>query len=374
MPKYRPPSHNRLLALEQELLAKKRWAKQSRSRQKLSFIKQKQTKNINQQQNSGNRLLQLEQYLFKRYRPQKLRKSVSLAAGDRLFKPQKQQQSAPPSQSPPSRQHSRVKSQVFDTGEAIILQYRSKVLNPTTPTTAAVELADPTTTVEQLSMTDVSSNEAQPPSLSVEDLLPSSSFVATNTTPEIPTEKAPEPQQSLSQAAELMAQIDSQPYPLEPEAIPAILGKLEPPDAPETLAKSPAPPESDRQNPHAIFDRLGKNMAFATNFDVGTIELEELFTEFDHTLDRQEKADRDSSVTEASSNLALAQRFDEFDRILEADNNNPQETEPENPPETEISPLIFPIQRSLSKEESKTVNTITPNQDPLTGMPNHEYL
>jgi hypothetical protein len=43
MPKYRPPSNNRLLALEQELLGKKRLAEARQRRQDITYFKKNKT-------------------------------------------------------------------------------------------------------------------------------------------------------------------------------------------------------------------------------------------------------------------------------------------------------------------------------------------
>ncbi|MGK7953861.1 MAG: hypothetical protein AB4063_01125 [Crocosphaera sp.] len=65
--------------------------------------------------------------------------------------------------------------------------------------------------------------------------------------------------------------------------------------------KAPIPPQKPiEQEPvpsspsHAVFDQMGKNMAHATDFDQGTVDLvlEQRFDEFDQLLDKEEKKSR----------------------------------------------------------------------------------
>ncbi len=86
------------------------------------------------------------------------------------------------------------------------------------------------------------------------------------------------------------------------------------------IPPEPTPSESTPtySNAHSIFDRMGKNMAFANSFDLGTISLQ--------------------------------QRFDEFDRVLDADDRKSQKTQVDlSPSQAELSPLLS---NPLSLEES----------------------
>lgn len=56
---------------------------------------------------------------------------------------------------------------------------------------------------------------------------------------------------------------------------------------PEPKAPTPTPTYS---NAHSVFDRMGKNMAFANSFDLGTISLQQRFDEFDRILEAEESA------------------------------------------------------------------------------------
>lgn len=69
------------------------------------------------------------------------------------------------------------------------------------------------------------------------------------------------------------------------------------------LSLEPAPtavPTSTYSNAHSVFDRMGKNMAFANSFDLGTISLEQRFDEFDRILDAEEKKTSSKDLTFAS--------------------------------------------------------------------------
>ncbi len=52
---------------------------------------------------------------------------------------------------------------------------------------------------------------------------------------------------------------------------------------------SPAP-QATYSSAHSVFDRMGKNMAFANSFDLGTISLQQRFDEFDRVLDKEERS------------------------------------------------------------------------------------
>ncbi|NJM59356.1 MAG: hypothetical protein HC849_02750 [Oscillatoriales cyanobacterium RU_3_3] len=73
--------------------------------------------------------------------------------------------------------------------------------------------------------------------------------------------------------------------PAETPAPPAPAPQPQPQPAPQSQAQSVPPKKS---SPHDIFDQMGKNMAHATAFDLGTFSLEQRFDEFDRILDEQE--------------------------------------------------------------------------------------
>ncbi len=71
-------------------------------------------------------------------------------------------------------------------------------------------------------------------------------------------------------------------------------------------AASPTPTYSDA---HSVFDRMGKSMAYANSFDLGTITLEQRFDEFDRLLDVEEKDSQLLSSTQFrnASNISNSQ-------------------------------------------------------------------
>lgn len=71
------------------------------------------------------------------------------------------------------------------------------------------------------------------------------------------------------------------------------------PSAPTTREEAP------RDHPHAIFDRIGRNMAYATTFDLGTLELQNRFNEFDRQLDASGKRPPGNKIEAFAGPVAL---------------------------------------------------------------------
>ena len=236
MPNYRSPNHNRLLALEQELLAKKRWAKQLKSGQNIDSLKKKQTRKVSGKRHVNNRLLQLEQDILGKYRSKESQTKTSQARtlrvekhkSDRIISSKnKSSLEQQPQRQKPKSKGSRVKSQVFDTGEAIILQYNSEVFPIPTPPTPVISLPEKTSMVETLPIQDLPVDREKSAILSIDDSDKSPSLTETSisdkieaSTPELPvvpetvvsnskisTETDRETEDSLSQAAELISKI-----------------------------------------------------------------------------------------------------------------------------------------------------------------------
>ena len=103
--------------------------------------------------------------------------------------------------------------------------------------------------------------------------------------------------------------------PAETPAPPAPQPQTQP--VPQSQAQS-APPK--KSGPHDIFDQMGKNMAHATAFDLGTFSLEQKFDEFDRILDEQESESlaytEDNSESEDENTSTKAQAFDTADVTL----------------------------------------------------------
>ena len=206
----------------------------------------------------------------------------------------------------PKSKRSWVKSQIFDTGEPIELQYNNEVFPISTPLKTSVSVPEEIWEVDKLEV-----------EISEPELPPVAEKVVSHS--EISTDITQESENSLSEATELTPESETKFEPLEKEDIPALLAELNNNQV-ETNPTSISPQvelKSDRHNPHAIFDRMGKNMAYATTFDFGTIELEKLFDEFDQTLNQEEQINQYNSISQRQDDLELEQLFDEFDLTLE---------------------------------------------------------
>jgi len=108
--------------------------------------------------------------------------------------------------------------------------------------------------------------------------------------------------------------------PAETPAPPAPAPQPQPQPAPQSQAQSVAPKKA---SPHDIFDQMGRNMAHATAFDLGTFSLEQRFDEFDRLLAEQESESlaytEDDSESEDENTSTKAQSFDFDDEELAAD-------------------------------------------------------
>ncbi len=319
MPNYRPPSNNRLLALEQELLEKKRWAETLQGKRDIASVRKEQNRTARKKRYTNNRLLELEQELLKGVRGiqevQEFKENdlsavnaVISSRNNRLLVLEQElfgQQRKPQKRKRKSKR-SRVQSQVFDTGEPIELQYNGEIFPNSAPQTSVVSISKEVVGVDQL---EIEGSEAKLSTLAEPVGYHS----------EVSEEMSPEGENSLSETAELISEIETKSYPLKAEDIPTILAELNTnsEEKPPTITSPQLESKSDRNNPHAIFDQMGKNMAYATAFDFGTIELEQLFDEFDQTLDQEEQVNKGHSVSLEQSNLELEQRFHEFDQTLD---------------------------------------------------------
>ncbi|MGK7953863.1 MAG: hypothetical protein AB4063_01135 [Crocosphaera sp.] len=324
-----PPSNNRLLELEQELLGKKRLTEARQGKQNITYGKKDQTSRIDNKPHTNNRLLELELELLGRYSSKKTNQKASgryslrveednsdrriSHRNNRLLELEKElleEQRQPKKQKRKSKR-SQIKSQVFDTGEAITLEYNSEVYLISAPKTTIISTSETEFLV------------TPPPVLSNSESLENIS---------------PEDQKSLSQATEVISEIEPTFNHLQAEDIPLIPAEFNTEREKKSAKLISLKEESrhDQNNPHAIFDRMGNNMAYATTFDVGTIELEKLFDDFDSTLDQEEQVNQSHSFSQKQDNLELEQRFDQFDRALEleeqlnnsdsiAENNYPSE-------------------------------------------------
>jgi len=111
-------------------------------------------------------------------------------------------------------------------------------------------------------------------------------------TEETPTEELPEPKDEASddnEAREADSNLTAAAAALEQDLL-AIQSSREQHDRRESVrTPNVQRKEIEDTHPHAVFDRMGRNMAFATTFDLGTLEMEKRFDEFDKELAISEK-------------------------------------------------------------------------------------
>lgn len=277
-----PPSSNRLLALEQSLQRRAHpttsqpWAEAntwhrlaeslrlSRSHSDVSRHIRNGNDHNNHNDNGAtrqNRLLALEQSLMAQYGYQSEYKNGCQNGHKNGYN--KSGQSTRHQQH--SNQSSRVIAQAFDFGEAIDLQHHTTAF----PTVFSTESNPPTPS---------SSPDIQPSPTPVVDPPPS------------PISSPPQPPSQTDQPAIAPSPPPSPPPPAPTSPTP----KVSPP--PPSSSPSPPPPlpppAPPLSNAHSIFDQLGRNMAYATAFDLGTVSLsmQQRFDEFDRRLDEQENS------------------------------------------------------------------------------------
>lgn len=116
-----------------------------------------------------------------------------------------------------------------------------------------------------------------------------------------------QPKQGVNPAPQANQFSASAPVPTTPE--PTAPVRLEKPASPHDLfdrmaqgippETPPTAPEPTYSSAHSVFDRMGKNMAFANSFDLGTISLQQRFDEFDRIFDAEE----DKSLAQATTHL-----------------------------------------------------------------------
>ncbi|GEM_PF-3053020 len=75
-----------------------------------------------------------------------------------------------------------------------------------------------------------------------------------------------------------------------------------PPTAPSRASAPPASNPSD-----AIFERIAQSMQYANAYDIGTVELENRFADFDKTAELRKKADADKKARSAAPSVSQSQ-------------------------------------------------------------------
>lgn len=123
-------------------------------------------------------------------------------------------------------------------------------------------------------------------------------------------EKVYEPATDTFPTAITVAQAQVAPAPAPPP---------QPPSPPPSQAQSVA---SQSASPQDIFSQMGRSMTHATAFDLGTISLQQTFNEFDDILDQQEQAhsfSEEEAEPETREGPAIAHPFDWDEDELAAD-------------------------------------------------------
>jgi len=356
MSEYKPPNANRLLELEQELLGQRRFAEMKKRRQNKQDALEKcePTAEIpDDKLLKNNRLLALEQELLQQRR---------LANNSSKFSTVKTEE-----KTHAKKRKAPVNAQAFDTGEAIFLEYNASFYQPTSINSAQNSLSfhlqndDYSFQVESFGTNNLKAGDGEERSLVQLNSQPNSSSPLKSTEPSVNSEISPLKRTlAIRQGIDLLADENSNTTSKlqeehsssstsetseipETEAfladIQAILkGEINHQPEMQSVEKLPEKAlEQERQEPqkknerHAIFDQMGVNMAFANSFDLGTVELEMQFDQFDRVLDEQEK----QSNNPVSEDLQT--RFDEFDRALD---------KAENP--LPIPKVVSPILQELS--------------------------
>ena len=70
-------------------------------------------------------------------------------------------------------------------------------------------------------------------------------------------------------------------------------------------APQPAPEQPQPANEQAIFDRIAQSMEYANKYDLGTLELENRFSDFDRISELQEKSKRDAKLKKSQKTSSI---------------------------------------------------------------------
>jgi hypothetical protein len=134
-----------------------------------------------------------------------------------------------------------------------------------------------------------------------------------------------------------------------------------------TPTKQTPSPQPQKENPHAIFDKIAQNMAYANSFDLGTISLEQRFDEFDDLLDAQEsKALTVKSSPAIKENDLVELNYADFEHDLAL----MSEAIPEiDSVQIEKNAVYLPVEDNELREVAKNAIYSLPNMHPeiLTG-------
>jgi len=114
---------------------------------------------------------------------------------------------------------------------------------------------------------------------------------AVQAVPIIPATKGPEEDEFLADMASIMSKL---PPALQQQARDIL---PQPSKAQSQPPPQQAPAALPPQNEHAIFDRIARSMQYANAYDLGTVELDNRFADFDKYYDQKEQAKAPPAVT-----------------------------------------------------------------------------
>lgn len=253
---------NRLLALEEELISQRRNSKheyQIKENKKY----QRMAKMLNYENSANNKILALQQSLSK----QSVNKQKHKKRDRTKSKTQKTQ------------------AMTFDYNEAIELQYKgdsfAAALDYTT--TEQFDLDDDISTIEVESFEVKEDNQTS--EAVIPEVLPPESEEDTESEQAEDAEAFEADIQAILSGAK--AYEPKQQKTTDTSSLSQAKNNTQPQQTNTPTNKTPSP-QPQTENPHAIFDKIAQNMAYANSFDLGTISLEQRFDEFDDLLDAQE--------------------------------------------------------------------------------------
>lgn len=253
---------NRLLALEEELISQRRNSKheyQIKENKKY----QRMAKMLNYENSANNKILALQQSLSK----QSVNKQKHKKRDRTKSKTQKTQ------------------AMTFDYNEAIELEYKgdsfAAALDYTT--TEQFDLDDDISTIEVESFEVKEDNQTS--EAVIPEVLPPESEEDTESEQAEDAEAFEADIQAILSGAK--AYEPKQQKTTDTSSLSQAKNNTQPQQTNTPTNKTPSP-QPQTENPHAIFDKIAQNMAYANSFDLGTISLEQRFDEFDDLLDAQE--------------------------------------------------------------------------------------
>lgn len=152
-------------------------------------------------------------------------------------------------------------------------------------------------------------------------------------------------------------------------------GKTVPKDTytrPQSTEQSPAKdrliPEPDKS--HAIFERIAQSMQYANAYDLGTVELENRFADFDRISDLQQKTNqaKKSNQTKSAKDSATTAKVDSADFLsdLDAIRNSQSNTGNMNVATLAVPVNSQAITKSLSEPIQEVCGFFGPNDVVLT--------